>query len=202
VAEQGGSWPPAARTYLRAYADGVNAWLEANDGAQASGRKSLEYTLLGLTNRGYTVQPWDPIDSLAWLKAMAWDLRSNMETEIDRAVLLAKGLTRSQIEQLYPAYPYERNTPIIQGGAVVDGAFDATASSPGQTPGPAPGQQLGAIVASVVREAEAPLAGLGRVVEALPNLLGDGGRASARTRGSSAASTPRRASRCWPTIRT
>ncbi len=29
---------------------------------------------------------WTPVDSIAWLKAMAWDLRGNMTDEIDRAI--------------------------------------------------------------------------------------------------------------------
>jgi penicillin amidase len=119
---------PDTRSYLQAYADGVNAWIQANGGANGNGVKSLEYTVLGLTNSGYTVEPWTPIDSLAWLKAMAWDLRGNMEQEIDRASLLAEGLTRDQIEQLYPSYPYDRHAPIVSGGAIVDGAFDAAAA--------------------------------------------------------------------------
>src|SRR5690606_17280716 len=70
-----------ARRFLTAYAEGVNAWLAEHDGAAAS----LEYALLGLQNPGYEIEPWSPVDSLAWLKAMAWDLRGNMQTAITRA---------------------------------------------------------------------------------------------------------------------
>ena len=31
-------------------------------------------------------EPWTPADSVAWLKAMAWDLRTNVEDEADRAL--------------------------------------------------------------------------------------------------------------------
>ena len=34
----------------------------------------------------YRVEDWTPADSVAWLKAMAWDLRGNMQDEIDRAM--------------------------------------------------------------------------------------------------------------------
>ena len=74
---------------------------------------SLEYSVLGLQNSNYTIEPWDPIDSLAWLKALAWDLRGNMDDEITRATLLASGLTRAQVESLYPAYPFGQNRPIV-----------------------------------------------------------------------------------------
>src|SRR5690606_9920600 len=101
-----------ARRFLTAYAEGVNAWLAEHDGAAAS----LEYALLGLQNPGYEIEPWSPVDSLAWLKAMAWDLRGNMQTEITRAALRAHGLSDAQIDELYPAYPYERNLPIVTDG--------------------------------------------------------------------------------------
>lgn len=104
------------RRYLTAYADGVNAWIGATGGPADTGRKALQYRLLGLQNAGYEVAPWDPVDSLAWLKAMAWDLRTNIESELERSYLLAAGLSRAQIEQLFPAYPYEQQPPILDGG--------------------------------------------------------------------------------------
>jgi penicillin amidase len=105
------------RRYLTAYAEGVNVWIAATGGPAETGRKSLAYRLLGLQSSGYEVAPWDPVDSLAWLKAMAWDLRTNVELELERAHLLAAGLTREQVEQLFPAYPYEQQPPILTGGA-------------------------------------------------------------------------------------
>ncbi len=170
VAEQ--EWPLLSnetRGFFEAYADGVNAWIAATGGAQSSGAKSLEYTVLGLSNGDYTVEPWTPVDSLAWLKAMAWDLRGNMESEIGRAVLLANGLTREQVDQLYPAYPFDRNRSILPTGAVVGGAFDPTA-----TPAPSGGTGTNAPAISW-RAAEPVLSSLSAAVERLPNLMGDGG---------------------------
>ena len=168
VAEQ--EWSilaPDTRAYLRAYADGVNAWIQANGGASASGAKSLEYTVLGLNNSGYTIESWSPIDSLAWLKAMAWDLRGNIEAEIDRSRLLAYGLNREQIAQLYPNYPYDRHSPIVPTGGVVNGQFDATARV---TVPAAEG-----VSASVLRKAAPALAAVSAAVDRVPMLLGDGG---------------------------
>ncbi|MFD0593719.1 penicillin acylase family protein [Catellatospora coxensis] len=126
---------PESRKGLEAYAEGVNAWLAANtdkdgDGFAASGALSLEYGILGLQNSDYVIERWSPVDSLAWLKAMAWDLRGNMEAEIRRAALQAEGLSKEQVDQLYPAYPIDRNLPIVTGGAIVNGAFDAKATAP------------------------------------------------------------------------
>ncbi|GHJ45098.1 penicillin amidase [Catellatospora sp. TT07R-123] len=142
VAEQEvGLLSPQAQQGLKAYADGVNAWLAANTekkgaGFAASGALSLEYSILGLQNSDYVVEPWQAADSLAWLKAMAWDLRGNMETEIRREALKAEGLTVEQVEQLYPAYPVDRNVPIVPGGAVVNGAFDQNAKGEPTTSAP------------------------------------------------------------------
>ena len=47
----------------------------------------MEYTVLGLTGLDYEPEEWTPVDSLAWLKAMAWDLRGNMDEEIARTRL-------------------------------------------------------------------------------------------------------------------
>ena len=146
---------PESRGFLTAYAEGVNAWLAGHSGGAAS----LEYSVLSLQNSGYEIEPWQPVDSLAWLKAMAWDLRGNMDSEITRAALAAHGLSRDQIEQLYPPYPYDRNLPIVDGGRVVGGAFDATAKgSPPQPPpmaGALPLAALDALSAGLQRLAAA-----------------------------------------------
>jgi penicillin amidase len=169
VAEQ--EWPiisARSREYLQEYADGVNAWLAQHGDGAASGRVSLEYTVLGLQNRRYRIEKWNPIDSLAWLKAMAWDLRGNMTDEMERAVLLGKGLSREQVEQLYPRYPYETNAPIIDGGALVDGGFVASgaSASAGGVGGAAPAVPAGVPVLDAVR----------RDLARLPTLLGTNGQ--------------------------
>ena len=110
----------STRRYLDAYAKGVNAWLEANPNASD---RSLEYSVLKVQNGSYQPEPWTALDSVAWLKAMAWDLRSNMEDEIDRALALAK-LPRARVEQLYPDYPYDSHMPIVTQGTIADDRFD------------------------------------------------------------------------------
>ena len=91
---------------LQAYADGVNAFLADHEGTQLS----LEYLFLGLLNSNYQPAPWEPLNTLTWAKAMAWDLRDNMDTEIERSILLSL-MPADQIAQLYPAYDESR--PII-----------------------------------------------------------------------------------------
>jgi len=104
---------PETRRLLEAYADGVNAYL----GQRSGSRLSLEHWLLGVTGPDYAPEQWTPVDSLAWLKAMAWDLRSNLEQESERARLAAV-LPFQRLEQLYPAYPYDRNQSIVTAGGV------------------------------------------------------------------------------------
>jgi penicillin amidase len=113
---------PQTRKYLQDYADGVNAYLSGRSTAEVS----LEYAVLGLVQTtGYTIAPWDPVDSLAWLKAMAWDLRGNIHEEVARGTLLAAGLSRDQVESLFPPYPAQLNAPILSGGSLSGGAFVA-----------------------------------------------------------------------------
>ncbi|MGW1003260.1 penicillin acylase family protein [Streptomyces sp. NPDC002520] len=100
----------STKKYLDAYAEGVNAYLQGKDGKDIS----LEYAALGLTN-DYKPAKWTPVDSVAWLKAMAWDLRGNMQDEIDRALMTSR-LGPQQIQDLYPQYPDGRNKPIVQDG--------------------------------------------------------------------------------------
>ncbi len=49
---------------------------------------------------------------MAWLKAMAWDLRTNIEDETSRAVI-APDFTATQIDELYPGYPFADNPVIV-----------------------------------------------------------------------------------------
>ena len=111
------------RHYLDAYAKGVNAWLKANPNASD---RSLEYSVLKIQNGSYTPEPWTALDSISWLKAMAWDLRSNMEDEIDRALALTK-LPPDRVAQLYPGYPYDSHSPIVTQGAITETGFDQNA---------------------------------------------------------------------------
>ena len=117
---------PQTRRNLQSYADGVNAYLDQRTGATLS----FEHWLLGVVGPGDPPEEWTPVDSLAWLKAMAWDLRGNMQTEAERARLSAV-LDEGQLAQLYPDYPYERNAPIVGSGQVRDGVW--TASGGGTT---------------------------------------------------------------------
>ena len=158
---------PVILSYYQSYADGVNAYLDTQQGAGLS----LEYAILGLQNPGYEVEPWTPTDSVAWLKAMAWDLRSNLDDEIDRA-LLSTTLTPAEVSELHPDYPAGQH-PTITGSQAVTvpsaGASEAVDPSAESTDVPA-----ALSPASVGSYAEA-LTELRAHLGSVPELLGPAG---------------------------
>ncbi|MEZ5094025.1 penicillin acylase family protein, partial [Nocardioides sp.] len=147
---------PETRRLLQDYADGVNAYLDTHSPSEIA----VQYTLLGLQGLRYEPEPWTPADSLAWLKAMAWDLRGNMADEIARA-LSSVDHTPAEVRELFPSYPYADHAPIVTAGAVVDGAFD-------------PGARPAAARPAYPRAALARLDDLQQGLAALPALLGRG----------------------------
>ncbi|MGW6566414.1 penicillin acylase family protein [Streptomyces sp. NPDC054975] len=150
---------------LQAYAEGVNAYLKGRDVSDVS----VEYAALTLTG-DYEIEPWTPVDSVAWLKAMAWDLRGNMQDEIDRSLMTSR-LSPAQIKQLYPGYPTDLHQPIMQNGAVdkETGKFDpkAKASKNGDGDGTGAGGAL--------QGAQTQLGALSETLDEIPALLGPNG---------------------------
>ncbi len=136
------------RSLLQAYARGVNAYIGGKSGADLS----LEYAVLSLTGPDYRPEPWTPVDSVAWVKAMAWDLRSNMVDEIDRA-MLSRRMSPARVEELYPDPP-RNHEPIL-----TDPRLDASGAA-SSTPAP------------IDKAAVASLARVRDAAEALPTLLG------------------------------
>ncbi len=153
---------PQTRALLDAYARGVNQYI----GGKSSSKLSLEYAVLSLTGPNYRPRPWTAADSVAWIKAMAWDLRSNMSDEIDRTLAAVK-LPMAQVNELYPDQPKD-NPPIVAAneGNVYQGVFQ---KSPCATGAPCPFFQPG-----LARTAVASLERAGKAVDKLPTLLGTG----------------------------
>ncbi|MFE9597535.1 penicillin acylase family protein [Streptomyces hokutonensis] len=158
----------STKKYLQAYAKGVNAYLQGKDGKDIS----LEYAALGFTN-DYKPEKWTPVDSVSWLKAMAWDLRGNMQDEIDRALMTTR-LGPQQIADLYPDYPYSRNEPIVTQGEydeytkTFNGGDGSTGSSTSGTTGSTSSSSGSALTGQ--------LAGLSNVLDDLPTAVGVNGQ--------------------------
>ncbi|MCH0540201.1 penicillin acylase family protein [Streptomyces sp. MUM 203J] len=162
---------------LQAYADGVNAYLKDKEPRDVS----VEYSALAFEH-DYTIEPWTPVDSVAWLKAMAWDLRGNMEDEIDRSLMRGR-LSGEQVEELYPGYPYDLHRPIVDdfeatpAGGEDDGGTGSgtgTGSGSGVQNGPQ-GTQAPAAQNGAQNGFQTQLAALSEALDDVPALLGTNG---------------------------
>ncbi len=104
---------PETISTLEAYAAGVNAYI-------SNGRLPFEFSLLR-----YEPEPWQPLDSAAWMKMMAWTLSVNWESELLRARLVER-LGAEKAAQLEPPY-YDRWPYIVPPGvdysAITDEIF-------------------------------------------------------------------------------
>jgi penicillin amidase len=162
----------STKKYLQAYAKGVNTYLKGKDGKDIS----LEYAALGFSN-DYKPEEWTPVDSVAWLKAMAWDLRGNMQDEIDRALMTSR-LGPEQIAQLYPEYPSSRNNTIVQQGQYdeLTGTFEqnGSTSAAGTSTG-GTGSATGPASGTASTGLQGQLAGLQDVLDDLPTAVGVNG---------------------------
>ncbi len=168
---------PRTRQYLQAYADGVNAWIHSRSSTTAM---ALEYAILGRSHPGYTVEDWTPLDSLTWLKAMAWDLRSDYDDEITRAQLAGRMSVR-QIGEIYPPYPFGQHQPIL-------GASDWPAAGQAARPGAGSAVPQALSTVTTARSSVAPMtvasvsgpgtaaayAGVQAALDAVPQLIGRG----------------------------
>lgn len=151
---------PESRQYLQAYADGVNAYIKQAD---SPADLSLEYQVLGWSVPGYRVEPWTPVDSLAWLKAMAWDLRADYDDELARARLSRGGrMSEKQINLLYPPYPFDRNLPILS-----EQDWDPAAASEEE-------QAASATPTALLAKGQAAFEAAAAAIDAIPTLIGEG----------------------------
>jgi penicillin amidase len=153
---------PSTRRYLDAYAAGVNGYLQGRTAVDLS----LEYSLLRVQGLRYTPQPWTAVDSVAWLKVMAWDLGSNHTQEGERAIISSK-LGAGRAASLFPRYPLDDEfAPIVRRGDVVGKAFDPTASRSSARPLPSD------LNNDQLRKATNALEAAAKINRAIPRVLG------------------------------
>ncbi len=91
------AYPPEMLEILQAYADGVNAWMQA-------GNLPLEFTLLS-----YRPEPWSPVDSAVIGKYMAYDLGGNWAAEVWRFQAIQR-LGAARVAEILPTYPADGPT--------------------------------------------------------------------------------------------
>jgi len=157
VAEQSyAQLKPETKTYLQAYSQGVNDYIAAHPGGSSL---SIEYAIIGAplfgTVSDYKPAQWTPVDSVAWIEAMAWDLRENVNDEISRS-LLTQTLSVDQIEQLYPSYPYSTHSTIVTQGALVGSTYEQSAK----------------VSAALPAAAQQKLSQLSQLLSQIPSVLG------------------------------
>ncbi|MEM7333213.1 MAG: penicillin acylase family protein, partial [Chloroflexota bacterium] len=97
---------PELMAIMEAYAKGVNAYIDENQN-----NISMNYTVLGLVNDQWEIEPWTPLHTVGWSIVMSDDLSGNWSDEVRRANLI-KELGESTVANLQPFYPYE-SRPVI-----------------------------------------------------------------------------------------
>jgi penicillin G amidase len=154
----------STRSYLEAYADGVNAYLDTR-GTESLG---VEYTVLGMQVAVPQPEPWGPVDSLAWLKAMAWDLKANYADELARATTFASVQDVARVDELFPGYPQDVTAHIVA-------ATDLTSAPAGtSTPAATPAVAGLTSVDLTSPDLQRALASATQALDAVPHLMGDG----------------------------
>lgn len=156
----------SAREYLQAYADGVNAYLETRDPTSLA----VEYTVLGTQVEVAEPEPWDPVDSLAWLKAIAWDLRGNFDDELGRAEAYAAVRDVGMVDQLFPRVA--AGAPIV-GDQLSDGATTTAATTAMAPDAAVPGVDTAALGLDT-SALDAALESAQAALDAVPHLVGEG----------------------------
>jgi penicillin amidase len=162
---------PSTRAVLDAYAAGVNDYLRGRSPSQLS----LGYTMIGMWTRLPRIEPWTALDSLTWLKAMSWDLRSGGRDELDRARIFATVEDVTRVNQLFPGYPYQEHRPIV----------DVAADSPPRRParrGPSDDEDPSGFTWALGTDgAQTALRTARQALEALPELLASGREAGSNS---------------------
>ena len=153
---------PTTRDALTSYAEGVNAYIADRSpselAAEYSRPRAHRPRLLARAE-------WDPVDSLAWLKAMAWDLRGNMDAEVDRVLLSPRphrGRDRRAVARATPSTSTRRSSAA---------AGSSTASSSRTPPATRPATRAGR---RTRRASSTPSSGCATRLDAMPELLGRG----------------------------
>ncbi|MBI5929641.1 MAG: penicillin acylase family protein [Chloroflexi bacterium] len=121
-----------ALSALQAYSDGVNAYLDGKTPDQVA----LEYKYLAEKGIEPTIDPWTPLDTVTFGKALTFTFADDFQTEIQRSVIAegAGALATIALQLFFPQYPADH--PIITQPGGVDYTADATSMAvpEGDTP--------------------------------------------------------------------
>jgi len=119
AAQEFAGYAPDQRALLEAFANGVNAYISGRSPRQLS----VNYSILGLTGVKFKVDPWTPLDSLAFSKLMAWDLGLSRDLEIVRGKLYDRLGAEIAEQWLVPAWPLGMKPTILSDKDIME-TFD------------------------------------------------------------------------------
>ncbi len=93
---------PETRSILRAYTDGINAYIQSN-----AERLPVEFTLLN-----YTPSPWEIVDCVSILRWFGWQLSTEWRTDITMGAILER-VGIEKVKTIFPPFQEEkpRTTP-------------------------------------------------------------------------------------------
>ncbi len=94
---------PKSKEILRAYSDGINAFIRAH-----KGKYPIEFDMLK-----YEPEEWTPVHSLMISRLMAWELNISWHVDVTLGELVAK-LGQKKASEVFPIYP--ENGPVIVAG--------------------------------------------------------------------------------------
>jgi penicillin amidase len=114
--------PANHRRAIDAYVAGVNAYI----GARRPKELGLEFALLGLQGVEVEIEPWKPVNTMTWLKIMAYDLGGNLQDELNRLDLL-RLVGAEKAADFYPDYA-ETNPPYITSAMELRGSLGSIMS--------------------------------------------------------------------------
>jgi penicillin amidase len=98
-----------SRRLLQAYADGVNAYTSRRKPAKLG----LEFSLLKITGAKFEIEPWTPVNTLAWVKFIAHAMSTQVTHEIFRVELVA-AVGHSLMKDFFSPYRFEEMPVIVR----------------------------------------------------------------------------------------
>lgn len=153
--------------YVRAYADGVNAYRQ-----EAQGRLPLEYRLAG-----FSPQPWEPVDSLAIGEYLSFLLSFNARHELTFLKLAAR-IGPERARELFPVdegepappFPPEIGEVLGQVGGVAGEVASRLAAAAGDGPAAGAASNSWAVAGERTRSGFPLLANDPHLVPAVPSV--------------------------------
>lgn len=97
---------PRTRAALNAYSKGVNAFI-SRETRMFEPRLGAEFLILG-----HKPEKWEPWNSILLLKVMGFSLGSNLDREIQRLAMAAKGFSPQEIDDLVSYSPRDNPPPL------------------------------------------------------------------------------------------